>query len=495
MIIKGGSRSAPKQLARHLLRRDQNERVEILQCDGSPTNDLAEALADFQAMTAATNGKKGLYHANIDPAAKYQMTRAQWERAADVLAEELGLSGQPRILILHQKQGREHVHVVWARTDLENGRLIADSHNYRAHEKASHRLEIEFGHEHTPGVHHKRNPEKERPVAAFEHAAWQQAERTGHDPRDRKEIVTELFRNSANGQAFKTALEAHGYQLAQSDRRAFLLVDQAGEVFSLARQVTGAKTKDVREKLQDLETLPTVDEARARIKQAEMSRESQPQPINRELLREQFRPEARRLSHQISEAKDLKTKQAQEWKAKEREWAAVRKEFGQNLARSVRNDPAADQYRAEHRRNVQDWITQQRAALREKHARQRRDLQELQRVERRLPQPERRQPEPPALEPPAPAPESLQDQWNKYLRERRDQPKDKAKDRDRGGREPLSRAFNRSSLRGYLVRAFNFASRAVASLRKAWRRVSPQGPTPPRAARPRLPRSAVPRVP
>lgn len=265
MIIKGGSRAGPKQLARHLLRRDTNETVELLHCDYSPRGNLKEAFCDMQALTTVTRGTKGLYHANIDPEARYDMTADQWRHAADVLEAELGLTGQPRALVLHVKNDRPHLHVVWARTDLETGKLRTDSYNYLAHERASLQLEREFGHEHTPGVHAKKDREAPRPTQPFNRAAWQKMERTGIDPRDRKAEITALYQAADSGQAFKAALQEAGYLLAQGDRRGFLVVDGFGEPHSLARQINGARTREIREKLADLDpdTLPNADMARA----------------------------------------------------------------------------------------------------------------------------------------------------------------------------------------------------------------------------------------
>ena len=136
MIIKGGSRAAPGPLAWHLQRRDTNEKVEILELQ-SPAPSLGEAFRDWQILSEGTRGFKGLYHANIDPAKDYTMTRDQWQRAVDVLEKELGLEGQPRAVVMHEKYGREHIHVVWARTDIDEMVLRSDSQNYLAHERAS----------------------------------------------------------------------------------------------------------------------------------------------------------------------------------------------------------------------------------------------------------------------------------------------------------------------------------------------------------------------
>src|ERR1700687_3138693 len=158
MIIKGGSRAAPGQLALHLPRPDTKERGEILELQ-SPAPSLPEAFRDWQILTEGTRGTKGLYHANIDPAKDYTMTRDQWQRSVDILEKELGLEGQPRAVVMHEKYGREHIHVVWARTDIDRMVLRSDSQNYLAHERASLALENDFGHEPVPGKHAKRDRE------------------------------------------------------------------------------------------------------------------------------------------------------------------------------------------------------------------------------------------------------------------------------------------------------------------------------------------------
>ncbi|MCA8927020.1 MAG: relaxase/mobilization nuclease domain-containing protein [Alphaproteobacteria bacterium] len=276
MIIKGASRAAPAKLANHLEREDTNERVEMLEFRDVPFENLDNALRHMQALTAGTRGFKGLYHANIDPHADYPMTQEQWFRAADVLEKELGLDGQPRVIVLHKKEGREHIHVVWARTDLETLTLRSDSRTYAAHERASARLEEEFGHEHVPGKWHKRDMDKELPMAELNHVEWQQKTRSGLDPRLRKEEITGLYERADNGHALKAALEDAGYVLANGDRRALVVVDIAGEVHSLNRQIATAKAKDIHEKIADLDpaSLPDVAEARELQQQRREARRS-----------------------------------------------------------------------------------------------------------------------------------------------------------------------------------------------------------------------------
>lgn len=278
MIIKGKSRAGPSQLARHLGRADTNERIEILQLDSAGTT--ADAFRDWQTYTLATKGTLGLYHANIDPDAKYEMSRDQWLRAVEVLEEELGLQGQPRAIVMHEKNGREHIHVVWARTDMDTMKLRSDSMNYQAHERASLRLEQEFGHEQVPGKHAKRDREAqpEFPDAEVTHDEWQQRERGGLDHRERKAQVKGLYEASDTGPAFKAALEDAGYVLARGDRRDFVILDADAKVHSLGRQLPGVTAKDLRAFMVDVDpdTLPSVSAAREALRTVEQSKSPAP---------------------------------------------------------------------------------------------------------------------------------------------------------------------------------------------------------------------------
>lgn len=309
MIIKGGSRGAPSQLGRHLARTDTNECVRVLELQSGRTSPEA-AFEDWQTIAEGTRGRKGLYHANIDPDPKYPMTEAQFMRAADVLEAELGLTGQPRCVVLHEKEGRTHIHVVWQRTDIDRMMLVSDSKNYLAHERASQQLEREFGHEHVPGKHAKRDREAQpdMPSAEVSHDEWQQQERGGLGHGERKAQVTALYQSADSGPAFKAALEDAGYVLARGDRRDFVIMDAEGRAHSLGRQLPGVKAAELRAFMADVDPslLPGVKEARAALREQSRQQEA-PAP-----------EDARKTA--MLEA--LAIRQAQEREAQERRFAA-----------------------------------------------------------------------------------------------------------------------------------------------------------------------------
>lgn len=282
MIINGSSRGGPKDLAAHLHRVDTNERVEVMELQ-SPAGSLREAFRDWQALSGMTRGRLGLYHANIDPAEQYRMSPEQWARAVIVLETELGLTGQPRAVVLHEKHGRQHIHVVWARTDLDTCKLRSDSHNYQAHERASLRLEQEFGHELVPGKHAKRDRERQpdMPSATVRHEEWQQGEGAKLDHTARRAQIGELYQASDSGPAFKAAVENAGYVLARGDSRDFVLLDAEAKVRSLGRELKGVRAADLRAFMAgvDPEALPSVKEARAAIRAAPPPVERAPEPM------------------------------------------------------------------------------------------------------------------------------------------------------------------------------------------------------------------------
>ena len=78
---------------------------------------------------------------------------------------------------------------------------------------------------------------------------------------DWKTQVTDLFKSSDSGRAFKAALNEQGIELALGDR-GFCLIDEAGKTHNLNRRIEGYKSKDIRAHLSDIDqtTLPSVEQ-------------------------------------------------------------------------------------------------------------------------------------------------------------------------------------------------------------------------------------------
>jgi hypothetical protein len=252
VIIKGTSCAGARRLFIHLTRVDTNERVEVRELRGVVAEDLRGALLEMEAVAAGARTTKPFYHASINTLAVERMTDEQRAQAIDRLEAEMGLSGQPRMVVVHDKKDREHCHIVWSRIDLDRMAAISDSHNYRKHEEVARALEREFGFERVQGAHVERDG-KERPGRTPSHSEMLQAERTGLSPQQAKELMTATWQTTTSGKEFAAALQERGWILARGDRRDFVAIDPNGGVHSVARRIEGAKAEDVRQRFGDID--------------------------------------------------------------------------------------------------------------------------------------------------------------------------------------------------------------------------------------------------
>jgi hypothetical protein len=258
VIIKGMARGRARQLAAHLLRSDQNESVKLCEARGTLASDVAGALEELEARGRAGRSKAPLYHASLSPEAAFPLRGEQIRQAVDLLEEKLGLCGQPRIIVLHRKDEREHVHVVWSRVSAETGRAISTSWNYRIHEAVSRELEVRFGH---PSVQNSR-PRSQRPSRrqALRDHEVHQFQRSGSNADAVASELADLWQESESGEQFRQRLEEAGYILARGDRRSFVVIDRAGIVHSLTRRIRRTGT-ELKQKLGATD-IPSVAEAR-----------------------------------------------------------------------------------------------------------------------------------------------------------------------------------------------------------------------------------------
>jgi hypothetical protein len=265
MIISGLQTGNTRWLARHLQNSVDNEDIELAEITGTVATDIDGALVEMDALCAGTRAKEGVYAVFINP--PKPLTREQFMRAIALIEERLGLTGQPRIILFHIKNGRHHCHAVWSRIDLEQMKAIHLSHDRQKLRKCAQALGAEFGFDLPPGLKEDRGAErfedperKTRPTRAEK----AQAKTSGITPEERRAAITASWHAADSAESFINSLEEQGYLLAKGDSRAFVVVDIACDVHSLARQIDGAKTKDVNRKLSgvDLTRLPSVEKAK-----------------------------------------------------------------------------------------------------------------------------------------------------------------------------------------------------------------------------------------
>lgn len=262
MILKGSQRGGGLQLARHLLKTADNEHVEVHELRGFLSCDLEGAFREAHAVSKGTRARQFLFSLSLNPPSEARVSIAEFEAAIEAVEAKLGLEGQPRAVVFHEKDGRRHAHAVWSRIDTEHMRAVNLPHYKLKLRDVSRDLYLEHGWKMPRGLVNS----KERDPATFTRAQWEQAKRNGQDAKTLKLMFRECWLVSDSRDAFANALKSRGYLLARGDRRGHVAVDFQGEVYALAKW-SGLKTKEVRARLGDEKELPSVAEVRTQHKQ------------------------------------------------------------------------------------------------------------------------------------------------------------------------------------------------------------------------------------
>lgn len=253
MILKASQRSGAKQLGLHLLKTEENEHVEIYEVSGFVSDDLMGAMKEAHALSLGTKCKQFLFSVSLNPPSNESVRAEVFERACDVIEERLGMKGQPRMIVFHEKEGRRHAHAVWSRIDAETMTAKPLPFFKRTLNAIAKELYLENGWTMPDGF----RDAKLRDPRSFTLDEWQQAKRAGLDAREVKATIQECWAISDNGPAFAKALEERGLFLAQGDRRGHVAVSIEGEVFAIARMI-GQKSKEVAARIGDPKSLRSV---------------------------------------------------------------------------------------------------------------------------------------------------------------------------------------------------------------------------------------------
>ncbi|WP_306169358.1 relaxase/mobilization nuclease domain-containing protein [Halomonas sp. MMSF_3323] len=262
MIPFGSQRGLGQDLATHLLNAHDNERVEVAEVRGAIADDLHGAMQEWEALAhSLTRCRNYLYSLSINPdPGQGPLTSAQYADFINRAEERLGLTGQPRAVVFHEKYGREHCHVVWSRIDTDNERAVPMAFD---HEKLM-MVTRDFARDHNLEL--PRGYHRDGRGDQFSLYELHQQRITGLSKGDHKTQVTEAWRHSDNAKSFVNALAQKGYMLA-TGKRPYVLVDLYGGMQALPRLIDdkSVRTKDIRAFLETdfpPDSLPSIEDAK-----------------------------------------------------------------------------------------------------------------------------------------------------------------------------------------------------------------------------------------
>lgn len=260
MILIGNERGNGKQLALHLLNDHDNEHVEVHEVRGFVSEDVTGAFKESFAISKGTKCRNHLFSLSLNPPENENVSIEMFETAINKAEEQVGLAGQPRAVVFHEKHGRRHAHCVWSRIDADTMTARNLSHYKNKLQSVSRELYLEHEWKMPPGL--SKNGQSD--PRNFSLQEWQQCKRMGKDARNTKTMMQDCWAISDSAAGFQNALKERGLVLAKGDRRGHVAVTHEGEVLSISRYV-GKKAKEIRERLGDPESLPGVEDAKVQI--------------------------------------------------------------------------------------------------------------------------------------------------------------------------------------------------------------------------------------
>lgn len=262
MILVGNQRGGARDLARHLMK-DENEQVVVHELRGFVGVTLEDAFLESHAISRGTRCTQHLFSLSFNPPPDEEVGIDVFEDAVGRAEQRLGLVGQPRAIVFHEKRGRDgsvrrHAHAVWCRIDPEKMRSVQLSFTKRDLNDLGRELYLEHGWQMPRGFARDHGPDPHN----FSLAEWQQAKRAKADPETLKALFRDCWAMSDGQAALAQCLRERGLVLARGDRRGVVAVDRDGEVFAISRWV-GIKAADVRARVSEPERLPSVRQAHA----------------------------------------------------------------------------------------------------------------------------------------------------------------------------------------------------------------------------------------
>lgn len=321
MILKGSQRAGGQNLAVHLMRLDDNEHMRLHELRGFVADNLKGAFKEAEAISLGTKCKNYLFSLSLNPPENSRASVEDFEKAIGKIERALGLDDLPRAVVFHEKEGRRHCHLVYLRIDAQTMTARPMPFFKNRLMDVSRELYLEHGWKMPAGM----IDSALRDPTNFTLAEWQQAKRAGVDPRLLKEVVQGCWQRSDNQKSLQSSLGEHGLHLARGDRRGVVLIDHDGTVHALSR-VLSLKTKDVRLRLGDGESLPSVEQTQNMISERMTPAirrhvaESKKQFEQRSSKLGEYKAEMTRLHRAARSA--LEVRQKREWDAENRERAA-----------------------------------------------------------------------------------------------------------------------------------------------------------------------------
>ncbi|MFT9027244.1 hypothetical protein [Acetobacter indonesiensis] len=254
-------------MSRHVLHGAKNEVIRVLAgSDWLMRDHMREAKREGLTY--------GLRHIAFNPAKA--MSDTQLAEFAGRLCQELKADPSHMTLIIHQKDGLTHGHLILP--EWQGDHVLSSRFSWMRLEKVARLEELRLGHALVPGRHdkaiakalHKQGCHHEaerveslipgsddlKPRAAYTAQARRMTERQGVDLATRKTLVAHLWSHSDGLKSFRAALKEHGLTMREGDRKdtrpgAHIIEDENGTLIGSFTRLTKVRLAEFRKLLSE----------------------------------------------------------------------------------------------------------------------------------------------------------------------------------------------------------------------------------------------------
>src|SRR5262245_54439961 len=145
MILKASQRGGGLQLAAHLMNDVDNDHIELHELRGFIASSLQGAFKETYAVSRGTRCRQFLFSVSLNPPEAELVPIEVFESAISEIEGRMGLTGQPRAVVFHEKEGRRHAHAVWSRIDARQMKAINLPHYKLKLRDVSRQLYLDHG--------------------------------------------------------------------------------------------------------------------------------------------------------------------------------------------------------------------------------------------------------------------------------------------------------------------------------------------------------------
>ncbi len=106
MALKGNRRGSRPDLALHLMNIGDNEHAFLHDLRGFVADDLPGAFQDSEVVSVGTKCPQHLISPSLNPPPEAEVSIEAFEATIDDIEAKMGLTGQPRAIVFHEKKTR-----------------------------------------------------------------------------------------------------------------------------------------------------------------------------------------------------------------------------------------------------------------------------------------------------------------------------------------------------------------------------------------------------